>query len=48
MVLLRKLIKNCNQMITKAVDVSITKKKWHWEIEPKRIMETEEIQDNLF
>ena len=48
MALLRKLIKNCNQMITKAVDVSITKKKWHWEIEPKRIMETEEIQDNLF
>ena len=31
-------------MITKAVDVSITKKKWHWKIEPKRIIETEETR----
>lgn len=34
---LRKHNKNCNQtIITKAVDVYITKNKWHWGIKPKK------------
>ena len=49
MPVLRKLIKNCDQtIITKAVDVYMAKKKWRWGIEPKRIMETEEVKHNLF
>ena len=47
MTVLRKVIKNFDQMIITKGVVYITKKKWHWGIKQKRIMETEEVKYNL-